>query len=141
MELIKTKMFLLIFQNKRRYIYDVWFKFLDILLLAFLTDRRPEYKGEKSATAKTQLWGIFDSKGETTSLIIELALHSLCHPAGNRQDNNKLITVDTRADYTLLYPSFTQTLDKPVPSNPEKQIMWDSIIPLIYWPFEPAKQQ
>lgn len=84
---------------------------------------RPKYKGEKSSIAKTQLWGIFGSKDETTALITELALHSMCHPAGNRQDNNKLITVDTRADYTLLYPGFTQTLDKTVPSNPEKQIM------------------
>ncbi len=40
-------------------------------------------------------------------LITELATHSLCHPAGNRQENNKLITVNTRADYTLLYPGFT----------------------------------
>lgn len=51
---------------------------------------------------------------------------SLCHPAGKRQENNRLITVDTEADYTLGYHRFTQTLDKPMPSSPEKQIMGDS---------------
>ncbi len=72
------------------------------------------------------MWIIFGSKGETTVLIIEPPTLSLCHPAGNRQENNTLIAVDKEADYTLPYHGFTQTLDKPMPNNPEKQIMGDS---------------
>lgn len=43
------------------------------------------------------------------------AYASFCHPAGNRQKNNKLIAVDTEADYKVPYHCFTPTLDKPVP--------------------------
>lgn len=51
---------------------------------------------------------------------------SLCHPGGKGQENNRLITVETEADYTLPCHGFTQTLDKLMPSSPEKQIMGDS---------------
>ena len=59
---------------------------------------------------------------KTTALIKEQPSNSLRHPAGNRQENNKLISVDTKSDYTPLYHGFTQTLDKPELSNPEKQM-------------------
>lgn len=72
------------------------------------------------------MWVIFSIKGDTTVLIIEPPTLSLCSSAGNRGGNNKHITVNTEADYTLLYHSFTQTLDKPMPRNLEKQIMGDS---------------
>lgn len=72
------------------------------------------------------MWVIFSSKGETNVLITEPPTRSLCHPAGSRQENSKLITADTETDYTLLYHTFTPTLDKPMPSNPEKQITVDS---------------
>lgn len=74
------------------------------------------------------MWVIFSSEGETTALIKQQPAHSLCHPVGNRQENNKLINVDTKSDYTPLYHGFTQTLDKPEPSNPEKQIVGDSCL-------------
>lgn len=68
------------------------------------------------------MWVIFSSKGDSTVLIIEPPTLSLCPRVGN----NKHITVNTEADYTLPYHSFTQTLDKPMPRNFEKQITGDS---------------
>lgn len=61
------------------------------------------------------------------NMIIDLPTLSLCSPAGNTQENNKAIFVDTEADYTVQCHSFTQTLDKPaMQTNAEKQIMHDS---------------
>lgn len=73
----------------------------------------------------------------TRTTTIEPPPRSSCHPEGERQENIRLITVDAEADYTLHYHSFTQTLDKPMPSRPEKQIMGDSWLQhSFYWPLE-----
>lgn len=55
-------------------------------------------------------WVIFGCKGETTDLIIEPPTFPLCHPAGNWKENNKLITVDTEADYKQPYHRLTQNI-------------------------------